>query len=152
MAFVPFTETDQPTMAAFNAKFQSIITEAVSQGKQIEVGSYVGTGAYGEQNPNSLQFNGKAILVFLFVTGSSGAFFPVYSLTEAYKAGAYYSGNDYAIGLSNEYASASYAKYDQSSNTLFWYSPRGAAEQKNRSNYTVFYLALLDVSEKEVST
>lgn len=44
MAFVPFVETDQPTMAAFNEKFQQNFEAAVNAGVQIAVGDYVGTG------------------------------------------------------------------------------------------------------------
>lgn len=65
MAFVPFTKDDQPTMAAFNERFQQAIDEAVSRGVKIEVGSYVGTGTYGSSNPNTLtlEFEPKLIVI-----------------------------------------------------------------------------------------
>lgn len=53
MAFTPFVETDQPTMAEFNEKFQECIAEALSHDVQIETGSYVGTGV----NPVTLTFS-----------------------------------------------------------------------------------------------
>jgi len=56
VAFTPFVETDQPTMANFNEKFQECIREATEGGTEIFVGSYVGTGTYGESNPNTLTF------------------------------------------------------------------------------------------------
>lgn len=69
MAFVPFTKDDQPTMAAFNEKFQQAIDEAVSRGVKIEVGSYVGTGTYGKTNPNSLTFGFEPKLVLIGEVG-----------------------------------------------------------------------------------
>lgn len=73
MAFVPFTKDDQPTMAAFNGKFQQAIDEAVSRGVKIEVGSYVGTGTYGSSNPNSLTFGFKPAIVFIFPVSIASA-------------------------------------------------------------------------------
>ncbi|WP_298030305.1 hypothetical protein [uncultured Dysosmobacter sp.] len=57
MAFTPFVESDQPTMAAFNEKFRELIAEAVGQAPKIEMGSYVGTGTSGKENPVCLTFN-----------------------------------------------------------------------------------------------
>lgn len=48
MAFTPFIESDQPTMAAFNEKFREIIAEAVGQSAKIQTGSFVGTGVADE--------------------------------------------------------------------------------------------------------
>ena len=56
MAFTPFVETDQPTMAEFNEKFQECIQEAADKGTEVFTGSYVGTGTYGVSNPNTLTF------------------------------------------------------------------------------------------------
>lgn len=52
MAFVPFVETDQPTMAAFNEKFQSLLGEGV----QIEKTSRTGKGTYGSSHPSFARF------------------------------------------------------------------------------------------------
>lgn len=79
MAFVPFVETDQPTMAAFNEKFLQNYDAAVAAGLKIKVGSYVGTGAYGSSNPTKLSFGFKP--QFLFVareTSKTGATFGYY--------------------------------------------------------------------------
>lgn len=43
MAFVPFVESDQPTMAAFNEKFQQNYEAMLANGFQIVTGSYAGT-------------------------------------------------------------------------------------------------------------
>lgn len=59
MAFTPFIETDQPTMAAFNEKFQGAIEESLLRGAKVISGSYTGTGTYGESNPTTIQFEKK---------------------------------------------------------------------------------------------
>lgn len=61
MAFTPFTEQDQPTMENFNEKFQ----EVLDSGVKVEAGSYVGTGAFGSGNQNSLTFDFDPDLVFI---------------------------------------------------------------------------------------
>lgn len=44
MAFTPFTADDQPTMAAFNEKFQSILADATDKvDSKIVIGTYMGT-------------------------------------------------------------------------------------------------------------
>lgn len=69
MAFTPFIESDQPTMAAFNEKFSEAISTAINgaldAGTKLETGSYVGTGTYGSANPCSLTFDKlpKAIII-----------------------------------------------------------------------------------------
>lgn len=61
MAFVPFVETDQPTMEAFNEKFQALRDEVV----KFEKGSYVGTGTSGSQNPTVINFQSEPFAVFI---------------------------------------------------------------------------------------
>lgn len=69
MAFTPFIESDQPTMAAFNEKFSAAISAAIDGaldvGIKVEVGSYVGTGTYGSSNPTSLTFDFVPKLIIL---------------------------------------------------------------------------------------
>lgn len=69
MAFTPFTEEEQPTMANFNAKFAAAIADAKSQALAADVkvaaGSYVGTGTSsgGQTQRISLSFVPKAVYV-----------------------------------------------------------------------------------------
>ena len=69
MAFVPFTKDDQPTMEAFNEKFQQAIDEAVSRGVKIEVGSYVGTGT----SSATITLGYKPDFLAVFYKGRSGS-------------------------------------------------------------------------------
>lgn len=66
MAFVPFVESDQPTMAAFNEKFQQNFDAAVNACAKIAAGSYVGTGKAGISNPNrvTVGFRPKLLIVY----------------------------------------------------------------------------------------
>lgn len=82
MAFVPFVESDQPTIAAFNEKFQQAIAAAIAGGKQIQKVGYVGTGTYGKNSPVVIEFETQPDLVvvggasqypaLVFVKGSTG--------------------------------------------------------------------------------
>lgn len=65
MAFVPFTKDDQPTMAAFNEKFQQIFDLADSK-TEVELLTYMGTGTYGLDNPNSLSFKRRPSFVAIY--------------------------------------------------------------------------------------
>lgn len=82
MAFIPFVETDKPTMANFNEKFQSAINEAktsaLASGVKIQAGSYQGTGDNGKSNPNSITCDFVPIVVLImgkydYVLSGSGS-------------------------------------------------------------------------------
>lgn len=84
MAFTPFTESDQPTMANFNEKFQQAIAEAkaealtaaLAEDVHIATGSYTGTGTYGETNPTILTFDfpPKQVIIIgsFYLNGTTG--------------------------------------------------------------------------------
>ena len=72
MAFVPFVETDQPTMAAFNEKFQQNFEAAVAAGVQIAIGSYVGDGS--RTKTLSIPFKAEFLFIYgdyIYVPGPS---------------------------------------------------------------------------------
>lgn len=75
MSFTPFVETDKPTMPAFNEKFQSAISEAVSSAiskdAKVVFGSYTGTGT----ESLSLTFESAPLAVFI----SSSSYLNVHS-------------------------------------------------------------------------
>ena len=138
MAFVPFTKDDQPTMAAFNEKFQQAIDEAVSRGVKIEVGSYVGTGTYGSSNPNTLTFEFEPKLVFVRYgeNGTTGyttlCIFVPTDLTSSFRM----NGFSY---IPNSTESNSYAKINGKS--LSWYA-QNSPSQANVSGKTYNYIAI----------
>lgn len=100
-------------------------------GVQIATGSYVGTGTYGANNPNTLTFEfdpglvivqnagaGNAGSVAVFVKNSE--FMTVLGVTQTYL-------NTVNWGISN---------------AVGWYSTQGSNQQFNTSGYTFHYIAL----------
>ena len=58
-----FQPGEAVTMAGFNQRLQGILSALPSQNLKIAAGSYVGTGASGSSNPNSLSFNFAPVLL-----------------------------------------------------------------------------------------
>lgn len=122
MAFVPFIETDQPTMAAFNEKFQALHDEVV----KFEKGSYVGTGASGSENPTVINFQSEPFAVF--ITDESDS-----TISLAF------------VGQSGFADSAGGVVYQKNKTQLSFYSTArtGAASyQQNASQTTYHYVGL----------
>ena len=106
----------------------------------IAAGSYVGTGTFGETNPNSLTFGFKPQLVIIsYTTEALGCYaFPAFSLGSTYRTKSYYYWG--AHNLSNTALNATRtAKI--SGNTLIWYSDN-ADFQLNYRNTRYNYLAI----------
>ena len=128
VAFTPFVETDQPTMAAFNGKFQELLQAALDSDVKIGNGSYVGTGKYGQENPNSLTFS----------------FFPRFLMIAGYQ------GSDTLMGFTAVGGLTLFRVGTQgfstipitlSGNTVTWYSS-GMYLQMNASGTTYQYFAI----------
>ena len=108
---------------------------------KIATGSYVGTGTYGESNPNSLTFDfePKLVIIGLDVNDSNATirtatFFCFYLPTD-YKTYSY----RYTNGGSMYNKETYYAKLD--GKTLSWYTSVSVEEQLNFSK-TYHYLAI----------
>ena len=146
MAFVPFTKEDQPTMAAFNEKFQQAIDQAIVGGVKIEVGSYVGTGTYGSSNKNSLTFGFEPKFVHIACqtpNNNSNAFRP-HTWVWVKGSGFMYTDDSYQ---SSGDVGRTYCTVTQSGNTISWYNSVGTNYsptncQANVSGKTYNYLAI----------
>ena len=125
MAFVPFTKEDQPTMAAFNEKFQQAIDQAIVGGVKIEVGSYVGTGTKGSANPNSLTFGFEPKGLILS------------TLTNADYVTIAYRGQ-----TTVNTKSSSNAYFTWAGNVVSWYNDTNTDYQLNTSGITYNYIAI----------
>lgn len=121
MAFVPFTESDQPTMAAFNQKFKDAIQDGIDGGLQIIEGSYTGTGRYGEGNENSLSFPKPP--KFLMIGGASGMKGYIHC---SYEVGALFY-------IDQNGPSYIHASWTNGGKTLTWYSTKSEELQCNES-------------------
>lgn len=111
MAFTPFVETDLPSMANFNAKFEEAIEAAkdgaLADGVKIATGSYVGTGTYGASNPCSLTFDFIPKIVVISHSSNMSIFNVWYYNTSS---GIY------------PYNTAYKNKFTLNGNTLSWYN------------------------------
>lgn len=121
MAFVPFTEADQPTMAAFNQKFKEAIQDGIDGGLQIVEGSYVGTGHYGEGNKNSLSFPKPP--KFLMIGDAAGS--------QGYIICAYGVGTPFYIDQNGP--TYIFAEWTNDGKTITWYSTKNSFSQCNES-------------------
>lgn len=95
---------------------------------KIEVGSYVGTGDYGEENPNTLTFGFQPKIVFVG-RGIVGTYIWGDSLGFRYEAG----------------QSGSTSTVSTSGNTVTWYADdtnANASRQFNSEGHTYYYVAL----------
>ena len=115
-------------------------------GVRIATGSYVGTGKYGPDNPNSLTFEFPPKLLFITQYNGDGNFYGANSidrnpmdcsiLTTSYTAGLGFSNVSSSDGLSG------YAKKTEDGKTITWYHSRSADSQANYAQYTYYYFAI----------
>ena len=111
---------------------------------KISTGSYVGTGKYGVNNPNSLTFEFEPKLVMISSIESNDYFsiFPCFSLPESYPSNVAYG---WFGGFNGDFSTFqdNYAKLN--GNTLSWYygeSASGVFRQLNYLNETYTYIAI----------
>ena len=136
MAFTPFTEQDQPTMANFNEKFQEAIQAAVDEDLKIEVGTYTGTGTGGDSHPNQLTLGLNCNL--LLITPSdikvSGSTTTDLLLANSVGGMSFSSSQTYDVG-------GSLIRVSVSGNTVSYYGIDQYAQMNQRGvNYT--YVAI----------
>ncbi len=128
---------DSGTEGIFSYQYLGVPFENAREGAKVVTGSYVGTGTYGESNPNTLTFDSVPKIIMLWTTktvGSSGYSFNPHILRWGVTA-------IFANSSSN---SASYkASVTYSGNTMTWYSLNDASYQANTSGTTYYYLAIL---------
>lgn len=115
----------------------------------IEAGSYVGTDTFGGSNPNSLTFDFKPRVVFIFYSrvhsygyydqGNAGGTFifnPYGIKTDGYMSYAYFASNDATSG------SNLFAKFDDSTNTLWWYGNSTEVQANLGNGWRYHYVAI----------
>ena len=133
MNVTPFQSTDEFSMAGFNGKISDInsgvdneIASALSGFARIETGSYVGTGTYGQANPNTLTFGFVPKFVFVSSGGTKSSYF------------LWVQGCNGTSGEYNDHLSVVVV----SGNTLSWYNTNNEISQRNIKNVTYYYIAI----------
>lgn len=113
-------------------------TEIVMGNAKIATGSYVGTGANGASNPNSLTFDFEPSLVIISYIGNPGSYasfgsmhFTPLLLTTEYQNGAYESNNSHT----------SFGKKSRDGKTIYWYSTESVVSQYN-VDLTYYWVAI----------
>lgn len=122
-----FGNTGNRTVDATLSKLLDAIQTVDGRAAKIQVGSYVGTGTYGESNPCSLTFNAKPQIVSIVLSNAFDAEKSSTSITtiniprlsETYES-------NYGFTMQS-YAPYSHARFNNASNTLEWYTTRGNA-------------------------
>ena len=141
MNVAPFQSTDEFTMAGFNGKISDInsgvnnaITSALSGFARIETGSYVGTGTYGQENPNTLTFGfvPKVWGWFGYKNANGAIFFPSAELFP-------WGEGTINVGIATGRADACFPTYQNSS--VSWFA-NSVNVQANQSGYTYYYFAI----------
>lgn len=133
-------------------KLQQLLKQAqtdIENGVEIITGSYIGTGTYGKDNPNSLRFERKPMLVaLLYLFYSNGTFQAIFSnstnkivscmyldsLSEDYKENA-------GFNASASYYSV-YGKKSADGKTIYWYADEGDVGQFNYAETEYHYMAI----------
>lgn len=101
--------------------------------KIISVGSYVGTGKFGENNPNTLTlgFKPRAVIIMCSISNMQNRGMWLNTMTSGY---VYCSDNSSANG---------YVSLEWRDNGLSWYSTNSSDwTQLNHSGYTYYYIAI----------
>lgn len=141
MNVAPFQSTDEFSMAGFNGKISDInsgvnneITSALSGFARIETGSYVGTGKYGQANPNTLTFGFKPKMVFM--TDGANSFDDRYTLFFPWLE------SITALNINRPNQNKYALRTTISGNTIIWFNGTSADFQWNTANHKYCYLVI----------
>lgn len=114
-------------------------------GTKIVTGSYIGTGTYGEGNPNSITFDFTPILFWVVKYRVEGTTYFSQEMSESPMIYTPILSENYTEGggfYDDAAASRSYAKVADNGKTIIWYHKENAHKQLNSSGYAYYYLAI----------
>lgn len=108
---------------------------------RVQVVSYVGTGTYGESNPNSLTFDfvAKFIMELGSSSGKEGIYFPGEGGVATIPN---FLDNDYRSRCGFGDLAYSWCKKSTDGKTITWYSTRDQYKQENSAGVTYYYVAI----------
>lgn len=129
-------EQEYTTAGDFADLFGNIIPTV-----KIETGSYVGTGTYGADNPNTLTFSGKPLVVFIFKENEPNEQY-MWSLFTLWDRGQYQR----IPGPSQQssvYSSFAYLYLNSLDSSIYFYATGSEVQQANISGASYSYIAFL---------
>ena len=111
---------------------------------KIQTGSYIGTGTYGENNPNTLTFNfaPKLLWFVAYYNSSENQVKQFYSCYILSSDALTTSLNKYEFTGSNSHGDYSYASKSSDGKTFSWYNTAGDAQQFNTQGMKYYWLIL----------
>ena len=117
---------DSGTQDGYEYEYLGIPFDYAVTAPKIETGSYVGTGTYGQANPNTLTFGFVPKFVFVSSGGTKSSYF------------LWVQGCNGTSGEYNDHLSVVVV----SGNTLSWYNTNNEISQRNIKNVTYYYIAI----------
>lgn len=130
------TKAEYDALPAIDPTIFYALTDVEADGVKIEAGSYVGTGTYGESNPNSLTFSFVPKVIFILPTNEPSNQ-SAYSGTFLYgRSEARIEQHSVGEGTSDFTAYYNIINMNIADKTLTWYSTENANRQLNFSNST----------------
>ena len=100
---------------------------------QLEIGSYVGTGTYGEATPTSISLSISAKIIFIVGKRAQGGIILADQLTSSYTT---------QLVTYNSFSSGNAVHARKQGNTIDWYATTNASVQLNDARVTYRYYAI----------
>lgn len=117
---------DSGTSGGYEYEYLGIPFDNAVTAPKIATGSYVGTGTYGQANPNTLTFGFAPKFVFVSSGGGGSSYF--LWVQGCNKTSGEYNDDSSAVAVSG--------------NTLSWYSTNDNLSQRNQNGTTYYYIAI----------
>lgn len=133
---------DSGTSGGYEYEYLGIPFDNAVTAPQIETGSYVGTGTYGQANPNTLTFGFVPKFVWIYEWLRSDGWFDAGGAAkipfEIIPEGKF--GRKYPPSTDPTPSTNTYSK--RVGSTLYWYNTGSAGNQLNYSDSTYYYIAI----------
>lgn len=130
------TDSEGNTYCYLGIPFENAVLSAreIKGRARIAVGSYTGTGTYGNSNPNSLTFEFEPIFLYIFGGGNTAFMCPLSIYRPRSDGGSKVAGN-----CGNDVL---YSVYSSDEKIFKWISRTNASYQQNSNGFLYSYLAL----------
>lgn len=128
--FVPLPPED-----GYQYEYIGVPFEKLPMASSVEIGSYAGTGTYGQNNPNTLTFSKKPKLIILGPTNTGGG--SVTAGTDNTCIILFGITTGFVFGSSDSINHISYSE-----NTMSWYNDNSATYQQNYQKYKYYYIVI----------